>query len=110
MGHLNSVSDPGEGNLSAENKKIQMPGGCQGGGGVLMLQIDRCNNIRYTPYCQSHTSLILKHLESCFSMSLISTSCCVTGGRGIYTIATKLLFCKPLEGCCAMSNGYAAFK
>ena len=27
MGYLNSVSDPGDGNLTAENKKIQMPGG-----------------------------------------------------------------------------------
>ena len=27
MGHLNSFSDPGEGNLTAENKKNQMPGG-----------------------------------------------------------------------------------
>ena len=26
MGHLNSVLDPREGNLTAENKKIQMPG------------------------------------------------------------------------------------
>ena len=40
MGHLNSVSDPGEGNLTAENKNIQMPGGVPGG--MLMLQIDRC--------------------------------------------------------------------
>ena len=31
MGHLNSVSDPGEGNLTAENKKIQMPAGVPGG-------------------------------------------------------------------------------
>ena len=44
MGHLNSVSDPGEGNLTAENKKIQMPGGVPWGGGegMLMLQTDRC--------------------------------------------------------------------
>ena len=41
VGHLNSVSDPGEGNLTAENKKIQMPRGVPGGG-MLMLQIDRC--------------------------------------------------------------------
>ena len=27
VGHLNSVLDPGEGNLTAENKKNQMPGG-----------------------------------------------------------------------------------
>ena len=33
MGHLNSVSDPGEGNLAAENKKIQMPAGVPGGKG-----------------------------------------------------------------------------
>ena len=48
MGHLNSVSDPGEGNLTAENKKIQMPGVVPGGGGMLMLQIDRCNILRRT--------------------------------------------------------------
>ena len=46
MGHLNSVSDPGEGNLTAENKKIQMPGGVPGG--MLMLQIDRCINLEFT--------------------------------------------------------------
>ena len=33
MGHLNSVSDAVEGNLTAENKNIQMPGGCAGGVG-----------------------------------------------------------------------------
>ena len=33
MGHLNSVLDPGEGNLTAENKKIQMPAGVPGGRG-----------------------------------------------------------------------------
>ena len=29
---VNSVSDSGEGNLTAENKKNQMPGGVPGGG------------------------------------------------------------------------------
>ena len=33
-GHLNSILDPGKGNLTAENKKIQMPGGVPGGGDV----------------------------------------------------------------------------
>ena len=33
MGHLNSLSDLGEGNLTAKNKKIQMPGGVPGGPG-----------------------------------------------------------------------------
>ena len=43
MGHLNSVLELGEGNLTAENNKIQMPRGLPGGrGGMLMLQIDRC--------------------------------------------------------------------
>ena len=41
MGHLNSVSAPGEGNLTAENKKNSMPGGVPGGGGGMLLQIDR---------------------------------------------------------------------
>ena len=31
MGHLNSVLDPGKGNLTAENKNIQMPRGVPGG-------------------------------------------------------------------------------
>ena len=34
VGHLNSVSDLGEGNLTAENKKIQMPRGVPGGRGA----------------------------------------------------------------------------
>ena len=33
MGHLNSVSDPKEGNLTAENKKISNARGCDRGGG-----------------------------------------------------------------------------
>ena len=43
MGHLNSVSDSGEGNLTTENKKNSNARGCaRGGRGMLMLQIDRC--------------------------------------------------------------------
>ena len=34
VGHLNSVSDPGKGNLTAEKKKkIKCPGVCPGEGG-----------------------------------------------------------------------------
>ena len=33
VGHLNSVLDLGEGNLTAENNKIQMPRGLPRGGG-----------------------------------------------------------------------------
>ena len=33
VGHLNSVSDPGEGTWPLKIKKIQMPGGVPGGGG-----------------------------------------------------------------------------
>ena len=55
MGHLNSISDPGEGNLTAENKKIQMPGeGGRGGGGMLMLQIDRCIRRKLCPPGAGH--------------------------------------------------------
>ena len=38
--HLNRLWGPGEGNLTAENQKSQMPGGLPGGG-MLMFQIDR---------------------------------------------------------------------
>ena len=34
MGHLNSFLASGEGNLNKNFPKIQMPGGCPGGGDV----------------------------------------------------------------------------
>ena len=57
VGHLNSVLDPGEGNLTAENKKNQMPGGVPGGG-MLMLQIDR------------HISVNWFYIESIYKYSI----------------------------------------
>ena len=33
VGRLNSFLDLGDGNLTAKNRKIQMPGGAAGGGG-----------------------------------------------------------------------------
>ena len=43
VGRLNRFWGPGEGNLTAENQKSQMPGGLPRGlpGGMLMFQIDR---------------------------------------------------------------------
>ena len=43
LGHLNNFLQLGEGNLTAENRKVQMPGGLRGGG-KLKVQIDRCIN------------------------------------------------------------------
>ena len=40
MGHLNSFLASGEGNLNKNFPKIQMPGGCPGGGGMLKLRFD----------------------------------------------------------------------
>ena len=44
MGHLNSISVSGVGNLDKNVPKIQMPGGCPGGGGVFKLRFDRYIN------------------------------------------------------------------
>ena len=43
VGHLNSFLDLGDGDLSAKNRKLQMPVGLPGRG-MLRLQIDRCIN------------------------------------------------------------------
>ena len=40
MGHLNSFSASGGGNLNTNFPKIQMPGGLPGGGGMLKLRFD----------------------------------------------------------------------
>ena len=40
MGHLNSFSASGGGNLNKNFPKIQMPRGCLGGGGMLKLRFD----------------------------------------------------------------------
>ena len=40
MGHLNSFSASGGGNLNKNFPKIQMPGGLPGGGGMLKLRFD----------------------------------------------------------------------
>ena len=40
MGHLNSFSASGVGNLNKNFPKIQMPGGIARGGGVLKLRFD----------------------------------------------------------------------
>ena len=48
VGHLPIQRVLHVGHLTAENKKIQMPGGVPGGGGMLMLQIDRCISSKIT--------------------------------------------------------------
>ena len=40
MGHLNSFSASGVGNLNKNLRKIQMPGGLPGGGGMFNLRFD----------------------------------------------------------------------
>ena len=40
MGHFNSFSASGEGNLNKTFPKIQMPGGLPGGGGMFKLRFD----------------------------------------------------------------------
>ena len=73
MGHLNSVSDPGEGNLTAENKKNKMPKGVPGRGGMLMLQIDRCIRLGLTD-CHTFVSDVFRFFKCLPFHNLLETS------------------------------------
>ena len=52
MGHLNSFSVSGGGNLNKNFPKIQMPGALpEGGGGMLKLRFDWYNTVRKGSAC-----------------------------------------------------------
>ena len=97
VSHLNSFLELGDGNLTAKNRKIQMPGGLPGGGGMLMLQIDRCTN--YLRYATSSINLAAWYfMVNMTAVTLLYIP--VRNSKNIQLIASKMeaTTCKSLKG------------